>query len=126
MSGGRHAGGGVDAVAVVTGDAAEAGGSSARLHFLRRLTLGLQPLRVAQILVVSLAGAGGSAAGGSAWGRRVAPSARDDGNVAAATVSGESAGAALTPRPTCTPHRKMTTATIVVAMNRKTSCFPLN
>ena len=31
-----------------------------------------------------------------------------------------------TPRPTWTPHRKITTATIVVAMNRKTSCFPLS
>jgi hypothetical protein len=31
-----------------------------------------------------------------------------------------------TPRPTSTPHRKMTTDTTVVAMKRNTSCFPLS
>ena len=31
-----------------------------------------------------------------------------------------------TPRPTITPHRKMTTDTTVAAMNRKTSCFPFS
>ena len=31
-----------------------------------------------------------------------------------------------TPRPTSTPHRKITTETTVAAMNRKTSCFPLS
>src|SRR5262249_34048968 len=32
----------------------------------------------------------------------------------------------LTPRPTSTPHRKMTIETTVVAMHKKTSCFPLS
>src|SRR5262249_6146847 len=33
---------------------------------------------------------------------------------------------ARTPRPTRTPHRKITTDTTVAAMNRNTSCFPFN
>jgi hypothetical protein len=33
---------------------------------------------------------------------------------------------ARTPRPTMTPHRKITTATTVEAMKRKTSCFPFS
>ena len=31
-----------------------------------------------------------------------------------------------TPRPTRTPHRKITTETTVAAMNRNTSCFPFS
>jgi len=32
----------------------------------------------------------------------------------------------LTPRPTSTPHRKITTDTSVVAIPRKTSCLPFS
>jgi len=40
--------------------------------------------------------------------------------------AGAAARSALTPRPTRTPHRKMTTDTTVAAMNRNTSCLPLS
>ena len=33
---------------------------------------------------------------------------------------------ARTPRPTITPHKKITTATTVEAMKRKTSCLPFS
>ena len=47
--------------------------------------------------------------------------------VAAAVTSAASIPrSGLTPRPTCTPQRKINTARTVVAMNRKTSCFPLS
>ena len=36
------------------------------------------------------------------------------------------ARSALTPRPTSTPHRKMTTDTTVAAMNRNTNCLPFS
>ena len=47
---------------------------------------------------------------------------------AALAITGASTSAlrACTPRPTSTPHRKITTDTTVTAMNRKTSCLPLN
>jgi hypothetical protein len=45
-------------------------------------------------------------------------------------VSAEAASATVstgrTPRPTRTPHRKMTIDTTVVAMHKKTSCLPLS
>ena len=47
------------------------------------------------------------------------------GLVSAASV-GSPARSSRTPRPTSTPHRKMTTDTAVVTMNRNTSCFPLS
>jgi hypothetical protein len=32
----------------------------------------------------------------------------------------------LTPRPTMTPHKKITTAATVAVMNMKTSCLPFS
>ena len=40
--------------------------------------------------------------------------------------SGIAPRSALTPRPTRTPHRKITTDTTVAAMKRNTSCFPFS
>jgi hypothetical protein len=36
------------------------------------------------------------------------------------------ATAGLTPRPTITPHKKITTETTVAAMKRNTSCLPFS
>ena len=64
-----------------------------------------------------------------------APVFRDSGTVrevppSVSTASGASpssrAVCTRTPRPTMTPHKKITTATTVEAMKRKTSCLPFS
>src|SRR5262249_6541534 len=47
-------------------------------------------------------------------------------SVAVLAATSTAARSARTPRPTSTPHRKITTETTVAAMNRKTNCFPFS
>ena len=43
-----------------------------------------------------------------------------------AATGDDSTERGLTPRPTSTPHKKMTTDKTVAAMNRNTSCLPFS
>src|SRR5262249_32942944 len=74
---------------------------------------------------------GGAAAVGSvpAAGGLVTVDVGDAGSATAATAAASAddpARSVLTPRPTSTPQRKMTTDTTVAAMNRNTSCLPFS
>ena len=102
-----------------------AAGPWRRFQFLDRRILTFEPVEVAEIVDCRRrravgsdpAGAGRAAAGCNAG------SAGAMVSDASATVLPRSA---RTPRPTSTPHRKITTDTTVAAMNKNTNCLPFS